>query len=42
MAYVVPTSSIATESGVDYYILECRGPGLPLAGEFPFVIPARF
>lgn len=33
-AYVAPQSSISTDAGVDYYILECRGPGLPLAGEF--------
>ena len=26
-------SSIATEIGVDYYILECQGPGLPLSGK---------
>jgi hypothetical protein len=32
-AYVAPQSSISTNAGVDYYILECRGPGLPLAGE---------
>lgn len=32
-AYVAPESSISTDTGVDYYILECRGPGLPLAGE---------
>lgn len=33
-AYIAPQSSISTDAGVDYYILECRGPGLPLAGEF--------
>lgn len=32
-AYVAPQSSISTDAGVEYYILECRGPGLPLAGE---------
>ncbi|XP_037033924.1 dipeptidyl peptidase 4 isoform X2 [Bradysia coprophila] len=31
-AFVSPLSSIATEIGVDYYILECLGPGLPLSG----------
>ncbi|CAO1378587.1 unnamed protein product [Diamesa serratosioi] len=31
-AYVAPLSSISSDAGVDYYILECRGPGLPLAG----------
>lgn len=31
--YIVPTSSISTKPGVEYYILECRGPGLPLAGK---------
>lgn len=36
-AYVAPQSSISTDAGVDYYILECRGPGLPLAGEFFFM-----
>lgn len=33
-AYVAPQSSIASDAGVDFYILECRGPGLPLAGEY--------
>lgn len=32
-AYVAPKSSITTDAGVDYYILECRGPSLPFAGE---------
>ncbi|KAL7031758.1 hypothetical protein ACKWTF_007126 [Chironomus riparius] len=31
-AYVAPKSSITTDAGVDYYILECRGPSLPFAG----------
>lgn len=32
-AFVSPLSSIATaDHAVDYYILECQGPGLPLAG----------
>lgn len=35
-AFVSPLSSIATEIGVDYYILECLGPGLPLSGKFIF------
>ena len=34
-AYVSPEmSSMSTETGINYYILECLGPGLPLAGEF--------
>lgn len=33
-AYVAPQSSIASDAGVEFYILECRGPGLPLAGEY--------
>lgn len=33
-AYIAPQSSISSDVGVEYYILECRGPGLPLAGEF--------
>lgn len=32
-AFVAPQSSISTDAGVEYYILECLGPGLPLAGE---------
>lgn len=35
-AHIAPQSSISSDAGVDYYILECRGPGLPLAGEFFF------
>lgn len=39
-AYVSPQSSISSDSGVEYYILECRGLSLPYAGElllkFPF------
>lgn len=31
-AHVTPMSSIATELGINFYILECQGPGLPLAG----------
>lgn len=33
-AYVIPKSSSSTDVGVEYYILECRGPSLPFAGEF--------
>lgn len=33
-AFVVPQSSISSDAGVEFYILECLGPGLPLAGEF--------
>lgn len=33
-AFVAPQSSIATDKGVDFFILECRGPSLPLAGEY--------
>lgn len=31
-AFVTPMSSISTDIGIEYYILECQGPGLPLAG----------
>ncbi|XP_055836833.1 inactive dipeptidyl peptidase 10 isoform X2 [Episyrphus balteatus] len=31
-AFLTPKSSIATELGVDFYILECLGPGLPVSG----------
>lgn len=31
-AYFAPLSSIAADIGIEYYILECLGPGLPLAG----------
>lgn len=31
-AYFSPSSSIASDVGIEYYILECLGPGLPLAG----------
>lgn len=37
-AFVSPLSSIATEIGVDYYILECQGPGLPLSGKQKIII----
>ncbi|XP_055386032.1 inactive dipeptidyl peptidase 10 isoform X2 [Condylostylus longicornis] len=30
-AFLRPTSSISTEFGVDYYVLECQGPGLPVS-----------
>lgn len=33
-AFVSPSSSIATNYSIDKYILECRGPGLPLAGNY--------
>lgn len=33
-AFVSPSSSIATDFGVENYILECQGPGLPLAGNY--------
>lgn len=29
---MTPPSSIATQSGIEYYILECQGPGLPVSG----------
>lgn len=31
-AFFSPSSSIATNYSIDKYILECQGPGLPLAG----------
>lgn len=31
-AYFGPMSSIASDIGIEYYILECLGPGVPLAG----------
>uniref|UniRef100_A0A1A9V2A1 Peptidase S9 prolyl oligopeptidase catalytic domain-containing protein n=1 Tax=Glossina austeni TaxID=7395 RepID=A0A1A9V2A1_GLOAU len=31
-AFIMPTSSIATQSGISFYILECLGPGLPVSG----------
>lgn len=31
-AYVSPPPYAATNSGITHYILECKGPGLPLAG----------
>lgn len=37
-AYIAPQSSISSDAGVDYYILECRGPGLPLAGELLYSV----
>lgn len=41
-AYVAPQSSIASDAGVDFYILECRGPGLPLAGEYALEVLNSF
>ncbi|XP_037913635.1 inactive dipeptidyl peptidase 10 isoform X2 [Hermetia illucens] len=31
-AFLTPMSSRATDIGVEFYILECQGPGLPLSG----------
>lgn len=31
-AFVSPPSSIVTEYRVEYYVLECQGPALPVAG----------
>lgn len=32
--HVSPTSSISTDRGIENYVLECLGPGLPLAGKW--------
>jgi hypothetical protein len=37
-AYVNPLSSIASDVGISYYILECQGPGLPLSGDYYYYI----
>ncbi|XP_014089401.1 dipeptidyl peptidase 4 [Bactrocera oleae] len=31
-AFMTPVSSIATQYGIEFYILECQGPGLPVSG----------
>lgn len=31
-AFITPATGLATNYGIDFYILECQGPGLPVSG----------
>lgn len=31
-AFITPSLSVATTYGIEFYILECQGPGLPVSG----------
>lgn len=31
-AFLAPKNSVATSSGISFYILDCQGPGLPVSG----------
>lgn len=31
-AFITPPSLVASSTGIDFYILECQGPGLPVSG----------
>ncbi|XP_030383907.1 inactive dipeptidyl peptidase 10 [Scaptodrosophila lebanonensis] len=31
-AFITPTNGVATNIGIEFYILECQGPGLPVSG----------